>query len=164
MEWTLDSFRLAGHAHLHSAERVLNFRPAKGAQPPALTPGSAAYLAHVALECAIKARILCRGNCYDTEDLKKKQPKVFQALFASKQGHDLEMLAAKIRLEEVLKTEGQAWRDDLCWRRMSSPDRPYTLRYGAERIREAEAREDVTRTRDLLGVLCNGIKKMAPQR
>lgn len=122
-----------------------------------MTPGSAAYLAHVALECAIKALILYRAGCANIGDLKRKSPKIYDQLFRTKHGHDLVRLAQEVRLSKFVGTYGKAWADDTCWKRMTGNDRPYGLRYGSERIGTDAAKEDVSRARDLSGVLLAGI-------
>ncbi|MCG8556719.1 MAG: hypothetical protein MJD61_15745 [Proteobacteria bacterium] len=154
--WTLHTFRSAAAGHLHGAECVLSVLP-QNPTHPARAPASAAYLAHVALECAIKARLLYRAGCADGEDLKKKQPKVYDALFRRRQGHELARLAEEVRLSKLMKVEGKQWVDDDCWKRLTTSERPYSLRYGAENIGASAAGAEVARSKELADVLLSGI-------
>lgn len=163
-KWTLDSFRRAGHGHLHGAKCVLRGDAARGAPPPALAPASAVYLAHVALECALKAQLLSRGGCATTDDLAKKLPKVHSTLFRSARGHDLGALACQLGLKGFVETFGKTWVDDECWKRMASSDRPYSLRYGAETISRSTAEDEVQRVSFLSETLLSGIKVVSLRR
>jgi len=158
--WTLDRYRLAGHGHLHGARCILESKPAKTVPTPALTPASASYLAHVALECALKARILFRGGYPSAEALQAKLPKVHAHLFRSAAGHDLGKLATELRLEGFVQTHGKSWREDACWKRMTLDARPYSLRYGVEQADRSRAKEELDRTSELLDVLLGGIKSV----
>jgi len=158
--WTLRRFRLAGQAHLHGARALLASAPGAskgGERPPALLPSSATYLAQVALECAIKARILWRYGFDSAAKLKSAQPTVHERLFKSKHGHNITELAAELRLKEVVAAEGKALADDACWRRLCSSERPYTLRYGAADLDEADAREDIDRVASVTEALFAGL-------
>lgn len=158
--WTITRFKMAARGHLHAASCVFETEQGQQRKPetrPATVPASAVYLAHVALECAIKARLLERNGCASVKDLERKDPKAFKVLFRSTKGHDLPVLAKKIRLENFVKTYGKEWSEDTCWERLSHSDRPYSLRYGAEEIAETEAQEDVARSRELADVLLSGI-------
>jgi hypothetical protein len=153
---TLDRFRRAGLGHLHGARRVLTTQQGKATEP-ALVPASAAYLAHVSIECAIKARLLARGGFASAEDLENKQPQVYSKLFKGKSGHDLSALAGQLRLKNLVENNGKSWADDACWRRMASSARPYSLRYGMEPIERPAAEQEVQRATELLGVLLDGL-------
>lgn len=155
---TLDSFRRAGQSHLYIANRVLENRSVGGSnQEPVLKAGSAAYLAHVSVECAIKARLLSRGGFACAEDLEKKQPQIYSTLFRSKSGHDLQKLADHLGIKRFLESNGKTWLDDDCWKRMVSPARPYSLRYGIERITLGAAEEEIKRATELVAVLTDAI-------
>ncbi len=154
---TLDNFRRAGRGHLHSACRVLE-RTAAGTSPqPALTPCSAAYLAHVSLECAIKARLLSRGGYVSVEALAEKAPQVHAELFRGARGHDLNVLGSHLRIKGFVETCGKPWSDDACWKRMTASGRPYSLRYGTEPLATLAAEEEVQRASVLGELLLDGI-------
>lgn len=161
--WTLQRFRLAGQAHVHAARALLHPPPGQTA-PPALVPSSAAYLAQVALECAMKARLLFRGNFPSAERLSLKHPKVYEELFRSRKGHDVNRLATELRLKGLLETQGSPLANDACWNRVCSSERPYSLRYGAEHLSSVEAREDVDRASSVVEALFAGIGKMGGKR
>ncbi|MDX9723018.1 MAG: hypothetical protein RBU37_19870 [Myxococcota bacterium] len=167
MQWTLKSFRSSSAGHLEAAERILEPQSKKGRQAPGLTPGSAAYLAHVALECAMKARLLWRAGCADTEKLQTQLPKVHRTHFAGKQGHNLRKHAAELGLAKLVKEEGHEWSDDDCWHRMCGGERPYSLRYAGEEVNAEQAREELDRATKLREILVSGIssrlKKLGEQ-
>lgn len=129
---------------------------------PALAPTSASYLAHVALECGIKARLLYRGGVFSIDDLQSKQPRVYETLFRSRTGHDLAQLASEVNLAGVMAAEGKPLNQDACWRRMTAPTRPYSLRYGAENVEETHVKEEVNRSNDILDVVLSGIGRLRP--
>lgn len=162
--FTLDRFRLAGRGHLHGARCILRKDGPSPTPVPALAPASASYLAHVALECALKARILEQGGCTSVEELQKKHPKVHGPLFTTKQGHDLERLAKELGVDRVLATMGKQWWDDDCWKRLSSSKRPYSLRYGTEEVDDASVTEEVERCTEILEVLLAGLGRMRRAR
>jgi hypothetical protein len=162
--FTLDRFRLAGRGHLHGARCILQNDPPSSGPVPALASASASYLVHVALECALKARILEKGGCDSVEELTKKHPKVYGPLFTTKQGHDLDKLAKDLGVDRLLATLGKGWREDECWKRLSSSNRPYSLRYGTEDLDDAAVAEDVERCAELLEVLLSGLRRMRRDR
>jgi hypothetical protein len=128
--------------------------------PTALSPNSAAYLGHVALECAFKARLLWRFNVPSAEDLRRNQPGVYDKLFRGRTGHDLGALAAELRLPNLLATEGKPWKDDSCWKNISHSDRAYTLRYGAGSMDHDVVQEEIARVDQISGVLLVGIGRV----
>jgi hypothetical protein len=125
-----------------------------------LTANSAAYLGHVALECAFKARLLWRYNVASAEDLKRKQPGVHEALFRGRTGHDLGALAKELRLPKLLATEGKPWNDDSCWKRISHSERAYALRYGAGSMDRDVVQEEIARVDQISGALMVGIRRV----
>ncbi len=161
---TLEQFRRAGYSHLKAAELILDSLETGSAGTPAQVPASAAYLVHVALECGIKARLLFRGGFTSTDALAAKLPHVHKTLFSSRKGHDLTALSQQVRLQEFVATNGRSWRNDSCWNRITSPQRPYSLRYASEQVDRNAAREEVQRASELLGVLLSGIGGAAPRR
>lgn len=164
IEWTLEKFKRAGRSHLASAEHVLN----AGADGRSrIRPGTAAYLAHVALECVLKARLLYRGGCASAEDLKRKNPKVHDKWFGGKHGHNLRLLAEHLRLPGLMQTEGRPWCDDRCWGRIASDERPYALRYGAEDVTVSHVRQELDRTSQIVDAVLAGtasIPLVTPRR
>lgn len=162
--FTLERFRLAGHGHLHAARCILEAAKAAPVPIPALALASACYLVHVAVECGIKARILARGGYADVDELKRKQPKVYNPLFVTKQGHDLAKLAEELGLHRLMATMGKGLRQDDCWQRLTSPVRPYSLRYGAEAIDDTMASKEVERCAELLAVLLSGLVRIKRRR
>lgn len=162
--YTLDRFRLAGHGHLHGARCILAEDTATSGPVPALARASASYLGHVALECALKVRILEKGGYADVEELKEKHPKVYGRLFTTKHGHDLDRLAKELGVEGLLATMGKGWRDDECWKRLSSSERPYSLRYGIEDVDDASVTEELERCTELLDALLSGLSRMKRSR
>lgn len=162
--FTLDRFRLAGRGHLHGARCILQGDSPVSGPVPAMAPASASYLAHVGLECALKARILEKGGCASVDELTKKHPKVYDPLFTTKQGHDLDKLARDLGVEGLFRTLGKGWREDECWKRLSSSKRPYSLRYGAEDLDDAAVAEDVARCAELVEVLLSGLRRMRREK
>jgi len=162
--FTLERFRLAGHGHLHGARCILEAAKTASGPVPALALASACYLVQVALECGIKARILERGGCTSVEELKRKQPKVYDPLFVTKQGHDLDKLAKQLGVDRLMATMGRGWREDDCWQRLTSSERPFSLRYGTENIDDAVATEEVERCAELLSVLLSGLMRTRRRR
>jgi hypothetical protein len=154
--WTLYRFQRAGRSHLSAAKHLLEALERNDASD--LNPSSAAYLAHVGLECALKARLLWRGGVESAEDLEEKHPQVHAALFRGRQGHNLGALAKELRLQRLLATEGKPWKDDSCWKRISHSDRPYALRYGTESMERDVAKEELDRIAEIAGALMAGLR------
>jgi hypothetical protein len=107
-------------------------------------PVPAVYLSHVALECALKRRILIRSRAAHIGDLKRLLPEQdFDALFSGATGHNLHRLEQAAGLRRYLVASGNesllAGRD---WRRMGG-QRPYSLRYGVETVAAQDARDQV---------------------
>lgn len=98
------------------------------------------------------------------EELKRKQPKVYDPLFVTKQGHDLDKLAKQLGVERLMATEGRGWREDGCWERLTSAERPFSLRYGTEDVDAAAATEEVDRGAELLSVLLSGLVRTKRKR
>ncbi|MBK7539707.1 MAG: hypothetical protein IPI49_31025 [Myxococcales bacterium] len=165
MTTKLHDFRLASHGHLAGAKAILedNGTSTRGSLP-AKSSSSAAYLAGVALECSIKAKLLARGAYESTEALKRKLPLVHKALFKSKDGHDLGKLARELRLMDVIRANGKNWEEDNVWKRMSSPERPYSLRYGSEHLTAKDAESEVARARELSETLLSGLSTASTRR
>jgi hypothetical protein len=160
---SLHGLRAAALGHLHAAERVL---AVSREQPPApsLTRVSGCYLAQVALECSLKAQLLFRAGCVDEAELQGKQPRVHEALFRSRRGHDLQLLAHNADLRGLLATEGKAYPQGACWSRLTSAGRPYSLRYGTEDLRDDLAAEEIGLARVIAGVLLGRLGRLGAAR
>lgn len=153
---SIDGFRRSGRSHLAAAQHIA--AGVVGAQDGAMKLGSAAYLSHVAVECVLKARILYKGDCATLDDLKRKLPRVYQELFRGVKGHDLGILAAKLNLPTLLKHEGKSWKDDPCWKRMTSSGRPYSLRYQAHDLDPSDAKLEIGRAAEITEAVLAGTK------
>ena len=117
-------------------------------------PRSAAYLAHVAAECAIKRRILASHRKTRAKDVEKALGDNFRAVFASKDGHDLRLLANHASLRGLLEVEKQtSLLDGDTWKRMIQPARPYSLRYGTETLGAQQAKGELALVEALAQVL-----------
>ena len=113
-----------------------------GAEQPHPTP--AVYLSHVALECALKRRILIKNRATSTDDLKRCLPeKALEALFRGHTGHDLHRLGDTASLRRYLVASGdESLLQRREWRDMGG-QRPYSLRYGIERVSPSRAADQV---------------------
>jgi hypothetical protein len=103
------------------------------------------YLSHVALECALKHRILVRQKgATHVGDLRRYLPKEdFEALFSGTTGHDLHRLEQTAGLRRCLVASGnEALLKGRDWRNMGG-QRPYSLRYGTEAVTVQHARDEV---------------------
>ena len=103
-------------------------------------PAPAIYLSHVALECALKRRILIKNNVAHLDGLKRYLPKKeFDALFSGTTGHDLHSLERTARLRRYLVAYGnESLLAQEEWRKMGG-NRPYSLRYGVELVSDSNA-------------------------
>jgi len=102
------------------------------------------YLSHVALECALKRRILIKNGAKHVEDLRQYlPPKEFESLFSGAVGHDLHRLERTAALRRYLTALGsESLLDGAGWRSMGG-DRPYSLRYGLESVAAQDAKDQV---------------------
>ena len=96
-------------------------------------PMPAAYLSHVALECALKRRILINNKVSSLKGLERMMPKqTFESLFSGSTGHDLHHLERTANLQRFLTASGnESLLKETSWRSMGG-NRPYSLRYGVE--------------------------------
>lgn len=146
----------ASNEHLRAARAALTVSATPGNRSGARTalkstgasgasPRSAAYLAHVATECAIKLRMLKLHNRARTEEMRKVlKENDFDLLFRSKHGHDLRRLSEHASLKRLLTAENsQALLENKAWKRMTSEDRPFDLRYGTASASHEEAKAEV---------------------
>ena len=151
---TLESLRRISRSHLRGAHESSHATPKAGQAP--ILPMSVAYLAHVAIECALKVRLLYRSGCASKEELAAKQPSIHRAMFQGKQGHDLQLVATQVRLRAAMVSEGKAWKEDDCWKRMASLNRPYSLRYGFEALTKLEAEQELARAEEIVSAILAG--------
>lgn len=56
-----------------------------------------------------------------------------------------------------MTTVGREWKEDACWKRISSEARPYSLRYGAEDVRRDQLGEELERVSEILARVLSGI-------
>lgn len=114
----------------------------------------AVYLSHVALECALKRRILIRNNANHIEDLRRQlPPETFEALFNGSTGHDLHHLARTAALGRYLAATGKGSlleRDE--WGEMGGR-RPFSVRYGVEAVAADKAKDQVMFSAELAGLM-----------
>lgn len=120
-------------------------------------PQLAAYLVQVGLECWLKARILFQAGVDTSDQYERKVPD--SLIFKTSRGHNLEFLSLKAELGRLLCAEGKqpTLLEDQCWKRMSKDPRPYSLRYGTDKITLSCAREELERARLLADVLQRNI-------
>jgi ketopantoate reductase len=107
-------------------------------------PVPAVYLSHVALECALKRRILIQNGVTHIEELKRYLPEgEFEALFSGSTGHDLHHLAGTAKLGRCLEASGnKSLLGNGRWHSMGG-QRPYSLRYGVETVTAHNAKDEV---------------------
>jgi hypothetical protein len=122
---TCDQLISAAASRLRSARRLLEVEP---------IPQVVVYLLHVALECALKARIVRMARCrsvYDLRDRKLMPEQDFKRIFRGVDGHRLGELAQVARLNRLLADCGTKL-EERVWERMCHRMRPYSARYGSE--------------------------------
>ena len=107
-------------------------------------PALAAYLAHVGLECLLKAWLMLKSRADDTHQLRKNLPQhEVDDLFTAR-GHNLVLLAQKVALRRHLVAERQeALMSGAAWSRLAAPPRPYNIRYGTLSLPHEDAAEEV---------------------
>lgn len=107
-------------------------------------PAVAAYLAHVGMECLLKAWLLLKSNADDTRQFRARLPPQEADEFFSAKGHNLAALAKKASLKRHLVAENEPGLMDLAaWARLANPPRPYNLRYGVLTLASDHAKEEV---------------------
>jgi hypothetical protein len=107
-------------------------------------PVPAVYLSHVALECALKRRILIKNKATHIGELKRYLPeREFESLFSGATGHDLHRLEQTAALRRYLTASGnESLLNDAVWHSMGG-QRPYSLRYGLETVTAQSAKDQV---------------------
>jgi hypothetical protein len=114
-------------------------------------PVVAAYLAHVGLECLLKAWLLFKNKATSTYHLRTRIPEADADELFSAKGHSLRLLAEKVSLRRHLEANGNpTLLDSSAWKRLASDRRPYDARYGAAVTSRAQAAEEVAVAVDLL--------------
>ena len=142
----------------HSAETKKN-AASRLLEGGAAHAAPAVYLCHVAIECALKLRILTRASAEHVEMLQKSLPdSVFRSLINGKTGHDLSHLEKTACLRRALEAEGkEALLESKEWNEMQG-GRPFSLRYGYETISADHASRHVEFTAKLVGIILSGSK------
>lgn len=107
-------------------------------------PTPAVYLSHVALECALKRRILIINRATHVNDLRRYLSQVdFDRLFSGTTGHNLHRLEGTAALRRYLTASGnESLLAHRAWRKMGR-ERPYSLRYGFETVTLHNAKDEV---------------------
>jgi hypothetical protein len=133
---TSDQFR-----HSAQTKRVAASALMSGNQ---ISPVPAVYLSHVALECALKRRILIKNKAKHLSELRRfLREKEFEALFSGTTGHNLHHLEQTAGLRRYLvATDNEALLNSPEWSSMGG-QRPYSLRYGIETVTTPDARSEV---------------------
>lgn len=155
MRYTRKLFELASRAHLHGADVLSAAKKA-----PDRLPATVAYLAQVAVECGLKALLLHRAAIVDSTSARDEQkyPRL-APLFHGTSGHALDKLADEAGLSQLMRLAGRDLARDACWQRMTSRDRPYSVRYGAEAPTAAEARAEAARAKEILDVVLGRLSR-----
>jgi len=117
-------------------------------------PTPAVYLAHVALECALKRRILIKNKAVHVNDLKRYLSQGdFDRLFSGTTGHNLDCLERTAGLRRYLTASGnESLLKHRAWRKMGG-ERPYSLRYGFETIALCNAKEEIRFAGNLVALI-----------
>ncbi len=119
----------------------------------------ACYFGHIALECALKLRLLAAARAQDLNDLRRLQGALADSLFCTARGHDLARLAQAAGLMRFLQAGGRtALLDGPIWRRITKTDRPYSLRYGHERPARRQSQEEVDLAGQIVELLLEGVR------
>ncbi|MBL8634402.1 MAG: hypothetical protein JNM40_14360 [Myxococcales bacterium] len=120
-------------------------------------PQVAGYLNVVAMECLLKARILAQAEKSRVSELRPfLGDDTYKQLFRSSEGHRLGRLAEQAALRRLLAAAGlSSLLQKKAWSRMCKDERPYSLRYGTEKLHTEEAIEEVQVGSDLLAAIEN---------
>lgn len=112
---------------LDGAERLL-----QGASP---LPSEGAYLAAVATECALKSLLMTHHSIRKTEEIAKGHH--LEHCFTGAGAHSVDRLMHHLKGVEIPAMAGEL-RD-----RMTNPGRPYSLRYGEEKLEPRQAQAEI---------------------
>jgi hypothetical protein len=117
-------------------------------------PVVAAYLAHVGIECLLKAWLLLKNKAEDTHQLRSRLPQHEARELFSAKGHNLTALAEKVSLRRLLVADNQQQlMDSAAWTRLVDPRRPYDLRYGVSNLGLEQSKEEVVLALTILGLV-----------
>lgn len=134
---TWEQLKSAATKRLQGAKRLLETSP---------VPQLVVYLLHVALECALKARIVRRAGCRSVHDLREKKlmpEHDFARIFRGTDGHRLGELSKIAQLAQLLAANDVEV-ENAVWQRMCHDLRPYSARYGSENPSVAIAKAEFT--------------------
>jgi HEPN domain-containing protein len=138
--------KTAARQRLAAARQVID--PAHAPRPQ-----DACYLLHVAIECALKYRILetAHGPKRISQLKEVLTDQKYRQLFASSEGHNLELLVGYSCLKRFLQANGQQeLLTGAAWKKMCKADRPYSLRYGTEQVALQDANVALELANELL--------------
>lgn len=118
-------------------------------------PQEACYLTHVSLECAFKAAVLEMHGKTRIADLAQTMPDaLYSKLFFGTTGHDLEFLSKTACLDRKAAAAKQVSpRKDPTWPAIVASPRPYSLRYGSERVASRNASAEIALAKSVIRLL-----------
>lgn len=142
-----DHLKQAALARLESARHLLQV---DGGRLQA-----ACYLSHIAVECALKLRLLDRQRAATVEDFERKAGKdAFETFFRGRRGHSLAALAEAASLPGLLAARRRAHiLEARAWNRVRHSDRPYSLRYAYETPSRPQAEEELSVAEDIVRMI-----------
>jgi len=124
---TLKQLRDSAQRKLDGAERLL-----EGDSP---LPSESAYLASVAMECALKTLLMIKNSIRDTQAIEENHQ--LGPCFRGKHAHNVDRLLSHLKDADLSSISG-----DLHVR-MTGSGRPYSLRYGEEKLDAGQARDEI---------------------
>jgi len=98
-------------------------------------PSEGAYLASIAAECALKTLLMTHHSIRKTEEITEGHQ--LRDCFAGSGGHNIDRLLHHLRGESI-----PAFSENLK-ERMTSSARPYSLRYGEEKLDTNKAKAEI---------------------
>lgn len=129
---TQKDLRDSAQRKLEGAERLL------GGKSP--LPSESAYLATVATECALKTLLMNKHSIRDTKEIEEGHQ--LEPCFGGKGGHSFDRLLVHLKDRQLPSLSGDLRA------RVTNPVRPYSLRYGEEKLEVAEAQAEIEWARD----------------
>jgi len=114
---------------LHGAEHLM-----ERANP---LPSEGAYLASIASECSLKALLMTRHSIQDTSEISEDHH--LSECFRGKGAHNLSRIFRHLRGFSAPGLPGSQ-----IWKRMTDKGRPYSLRYGEEKLSQSEAEHEIS--------------------
>lgn len=124
---TQKDLRGSAQRKLEGAERLL-----EGRSP---LPSEAAYLATVATECALKTLLMNKHSIRDTKEIEEGHQ--LEPCFGGKGGHSVGRLLDHLKDRQLSTLSGELRA------RVTDSVRPYSLRYGEEKLEAAEAQAEI---------------------